>query len=148
MLLCTGFRMERLKSHELGSKKRKAEPLTVENEECLWEKGTLGIHSPQALLNAVFFSNFALRSGSENRALCYDNCQLTVVEVSDQHIYLQYVEDISKNNAEGPREKITPKKVIQYANLDNTSRCPVRLFKLYNNLCPKQALPTAFYLQP
>lgn len=55
MLLCTGFRMERLKSHELGSKKRKAEPLTVENEECLWEKGTLGIHSPQALLNAVFF---------------------------------------------------------------------------------------------
>ena len=95
-----------------------------------------------------FFSNFALRSGSENRALCYDNCQLTVVEVSDQHIYLQYVEDISKNNAEGPREKITPKKVIQYANLDNTSRCPVRLFKLYNNLCPKQPLPTAFYLQP
>ena len=46
--------MKRLKSQGVGSKKRKVEPLTVEDEEFLWEKGILGDHSPQALLNAVF----------------------------------------------------------------------------------------------
>ena len=93
--------MKRLKSQGVGSKKRKAEPLTVEDEEFLWEKGILGDHSPQALLNAVFFQNsvnFALRSGSEHRALRYDNCQITVVEVPGQRAYLQYIKDISKNN--------------------------------------------------
>ena len=93
--------MKRLKSQGVGSKKRKAEPLTVEDEEFLWEKGILGDHSPQALLNAVFFQNsvnFALRSGSEHRALCYDNCQITVVEVPGQRAYLQYIKDIAKNN--------------------------------------------------
>ena len=47
--------MKQLKGHGIGSIKRKVEPLTVEEEEILWNKGILGYHSPQALLNTVFF---------------------------------------------------------------------------------------------
>ena len=77
--------MKRLKAHGIGSIKRKAEPLTLEEEEILWNKGILGDHSPLALLNTVFFFqngvNFALRSGSEHRALRYENCQISVFDL-------------------------------------------------------------------
>ena len=64
--------MKRLKAAGIGSRAHKAEPLTPEEEEMLWEKGVLGDHSPQALLNTVFYqndANFALRSGNEHRQL-------------------------------------------------------------------------------
>ena len=105
--------MKRLKAHGIGSIKRKAEPLTVEEEEILWNKGILGDHSPQALLNTVFFQNgvnFALRSGSEHRALRHENCQISVFDVPGKRPFLQYAEDISKNNPSGLKgRKITPK---------------------------------------
>ena len=47
--------MKRLKSVGKGSHVLKAELLNPEVEELLWEKGVLGDHSPQALLNTVFF---------------------------------------------------------------------------------------------
>ena len=125
--------MKRLKVAGLGSKTRKAEPLTVQEEELLWEKGILGESTPQALLNAVFFSNgiyFALRSGSEHRQLRHNDCQITVVERSGERPFLRYVEDVSKNNQGGLKgKKISPNTVVQYANQENPQRCPVRLFK-------------------
>ena len=54
----------------LGSRKRQAEPLTLEEEETLWQKGLLGSHNPQALLDTMLFMNgmyFALRNGAEHR---------------------------------------------------------------------------------
>ena len=48
--------MKRLQALGVGSKKKQAEPLT-EEEEILWQKGLLGDHSPQALLNTMVFMN-------------------------------------------------------------------------------------------
>lgn len=51
---------------------KQAEPLSVEEENSLWEQGLLGAHSPQTLLDAMLFlcgMNFALRSGQEHRSL-------------------------------------------------------------------------------
>jgi len=64
--------MKRLQSKGMGSTHKQAEPLSVEEEELLWEKKILGDHSPQALLNTIIFMNglyFALRSGDEYRNL-------------------------------------------------------------------------------
>ena len=64
--------MKCLKSAGIGSQKPQAEPLAPEEEEHLWEKGILGDHSPQALLNTVFYFSgiyFALRSGDEHHRL-------------------------------------------------------------------------------
>ena len=66
--------MKRLKLAGIGSRARKAEPLTLEEEEMLWKKGVLGDHSPHALLNTLFNQNgvnFALRSGDKHRQLRY-----------------------------------------------------------------------------
>ena len=143
--------MKRLRKAGIKTKGLKAEPLSLDEEELLWKRGILGDHSPDALLNTVFFQigiNFALRSGAEHRALRHgENCQIVVVEQTGQRPYLQYTEDCSKNNQGGLQgRKIKPKKVIQHANTANPSRCPVRLFKLYNSLCSIDR--QAFYLQP
>ena len=142
--------MKRLKAAGIGSRAHKAEPLTPEEEEMLWEKGVLGDHSPQALLNTVFYQNgvnFALRSGNEHRQLRYKDCQIQVFERPGERPYLQYVEDVSKNNQGGLRgRKNRSKEVIHHSNEENLFRCPVRLFKLYNKLCPKDRPENAFYL--
>ena len=79
----------------IGSKKRKAEPLTEEEEELLWRNGLLGDHSPQALLNTMVFMNglyFVLRSGKE-----FDPSQISIVERAGERACLEYTEDASKN---------------------------------------------------
>ena len=52
--------MKRLQAKGLGSKQRQAEPITEEEEDLLWEKGLLGDHNPQALLNTVIYVSFLL----------------------------------------------------------------------------------------
>ena len=58
--------------------------MSLNEEEILWEKGILGEHSPDALLNTFFLqigTYFALKSGAEHRALRHGkNCQIVVVK--------------------------------------------------------------------
>ena len=49
--------MKKLKAAGICTPRRKSEPLSAKDEELLWEKGILGDHTPQALLNAVFCLN-------------------------------------------------------------------------------------------
>ena len=96
--------MKRLQSSGLGSRKKKAEPLSLEEEELLWRKGLLGDGNPQALVDTMVVMNgiyFALRSGSEHRQLRSDPCQIKFVERPGHRSYLEYTEDISKNRPGG-----------------------------------------------
>ena len=144
--------MKRLQSQGIGSKKRQAEVLTVEEEEVLWEKGLLGDATPQSLLDTIVFYNglyFALRSGKEHRQLRHSHCQIELVEHHDKRSYLKYTEDVSKNRPGGLKgRKVTPKVVVHHANTKNPDRCFVRLFKRYRELCPEDVPSNAFYLQP
>lgn len=144
--------MKRIRSTGTGTKKKQAELITEEEEEQLWSTGTLGDHSPIALLNTIFYMcgiYFALRSGQEHRQLRYQPCQIEVIENPGKRAYLLYTEDVSKNNQGGLKgRKIIPKSVRHYANEDNPTRCFVRLFKLYNSLCPKNRPADALYLKP
>ena len=98
--------MKRLQSAGIGSVKKQAEPLTMDEEEQLWEKKILGDHSPKALLNTMMFMNglyFALRSGVEHRQLVHSPSQIQLVERERERerAYLIYREDTSKNRAGG-----------------------------------------------
>lgn len=56
-----------------------AEPITISEEELMWEKGVLGDHNAEALLNKMVYMNglyFALRSGDEHRNLRLRPCQI------------------------------------------------------------------------
>ncbi|XP_064387442.1 transcriptional regulator QRICH1-like [Halichondria panicea] len=144
--------MKRLQKLGLGSKKRQAEPLTIEEEELLWSTGLLGCSSPQTLVDTMVFMTglyFALRSGDKHRQLRFEPCQIELVERSGERPHLVYTEDISKNRPGGIKgRKVKPKVVLHHANLENPDRCFVRIFKLYNSLCPENRPNNAFYLKP
>ena len=124
--------MKRLQSTGLGSKRKQAEPLTLAEEEQLWRKNILGDHSPQALLNTVIYMvglYFALRSGDEHRQLRYSPCQIQLIEKTGERPYLLYTEERSKNNPGGLKgRKYKAKVVPHYSNVENPTRCFVRIF--------------------
>ena len=144
--------MKRLQGKGLGSCRKQAEPLTLKEEELLWEKRLLGDHSPEVLVNTIIFMNglyFALRSGDEHRNLRHSPCQIQLVECPGERAYLKYIEDVSKNRPGGLKgRKVKPKVVIHHENMDNPDRCFIRLFKKYISLCPNDRPDKAFYLTP
>ena len=144
--------MRRLRGQGLGTKVKKAEPLTNDNEDVLWQKGVLGDHTPQCLLDTLIFyigMNFALRSGDEHRRLRFHPCQIEAKQDENGQQYLLYTEDVSKNHRGGLVDrKVKPKQVVAIANINNPERCVVRLFLTYISKRPEGAPDTAFYLQP
>ncbi len=135
----------------VGSSKKQATPISEDQEELLRSRGLIGGRSPRSLLNTMVYNNglyIALRSGKEHRNLRGDPCQITVVEPPDTSVYLKYVEDCSKNKPAGLKGRSRKRKeVIQHANLNNSERCPVSLFK-YQSLYPKERPANAFYRKP
>ena len=75
--------MKRLRAKGLGVKK-KAEAISLGDEDLLWEKGLLGMHNAQTLLDTMIFMCglfFALRSGQEHRSLKIDQIELVECEL-------------------------------------------------------------------
>ena len=130
--------MKRLRGQGLGSKKRQAEPLTQEEEQLLWEKGQLGQHSGQALLNTMLYmcgTYFALRSGQEHRALRHSPSQIELIEKPCQRAFLKYTEDVSKNHQGGLKSRKCKTKVVIHH--ENVQRCFVNLLSCIRLNVPK-----------
>ena len=132
--------------------KRRAGPITVGDENLLWELGLLGTTSPAVLLHTLVYMvglYFALRSGSEHRRLRYVPAQIQLIEKPHSRPYLIYQEDISKTNQGGLHSRTKqPKEVIHYANTKNPERCFIHIYKTYMSRCPSDRPAGAFYLQP
>ena len=140
--------MKRLRSQGIGFTRKRAEPISVDEEMSLWEKGVLGDSCPQVLLDTMVYCcgvYFALRSGEEHRSLKVS--QLELVEPVGERAYVRYTENVAKNNHGGfSQRKLEPKQVVHHANLENPSRCFIRLYKTYLEHRPDDPSIDAFYL--
>ncbi len=124
---CLDSEMKRLQRFGVGSKVKKAEVISEEAEELLWQKKLLGDHSPQSLVATILYMNglyFALRSGQEHRQLRHDPCQISIHERPNERAYLEYTDDISKNRSGGLKGRKLKAKVVQHhENIANPDRC-------------------------
>ena len=96
--------MKRLQASGIGTVQKKAEPITFEEEEILWQKKILGDSTPQSLLDTMLYMNglyFALHGGKEHRNLRYKPSQIRLLETPGERPYLMYIEDVSKNHPGG-----------------------------------------------
>ena len=111
--------MKMLSKAGVGSVKRQADIITIEEENILWNQKILGMDSPEQLLNTVFYViglNFALHWGEEHRSLCLGKAS----QIS-QHVL-----------PDGKKE-----------------RCPIHIYETYLSHLPQplEELP-GFYLRP
>jgi len=122
-----------------------------QDEEKLWNTAVLSTHTPEGLLNAVFFSNgknFILRSGEEHRHLKIPQLQRNISP--DEKVRYTYTENSSKNRSGGFNQLDVPHKVVhQYEDPRAGPRCHVFLLDLYLSKIPNQAKDQdIFYLRP
>ena len=139
-----------LHSSGIGTKRKRAELISENIEDRLWEEGSLGDSSPQQLLDTLVYClglNLALRSGKEHRDLRPDMFELIQEPYSD--LNLLYTESGSKNHTGGLNDrKVANKTVKIFGNLENPKRCVITLYKKYMSLRPKGAPSDVFYLKP
>lgn len=142
--------MKRLRSLGIGVQKKRAEPISIDEEGKLWEQKLLGETDPHVLLDTMVFMcglYFALRSGKEHRDLT--TSQIVLVTPSDGTPYLTYTENVSKNNRGGmAQRKLEAKRVVHHANISNPARCFVALYQAYLKHWPANKTCEAFYLTP
>ena len=133
-----------LRSLGIGIEKKSADVITPEMERKLWELGILGLSTPRALLNAVFFYNgksFALRGIKEQAELRFE-------QVRRRAEGYTYYEHGSKNHSGGVDDKSNGK-VVTIVDTPNSKISHVGILDLYLSKIPPNTKPTdQFYLQP
>ena len=137
----------RLRRDGVGAEVRHAEVFSKEDEDKLWESGTIGVTNPLALVRAVFFyigKTLCLRGGQEQREL--KPSQFRREYNPDRYVY---VENGSKNHpgrfGSGQQSN---KLVTLYSNKGFEPQCVVFLIDFYLSKCPRPAKTDAFYLRP
>ena len=130
----------------VGRQTKQTEIFTVEEEERLWESGTLNTTTPRGLLNAAFYTvgkMFCLRGGQDHRFL-----KLSQLKRSENKFV--YYENVSKNRNGSFKQLHVPSKVVPlYSNPDMGERCPVLILDKYiSKLPPKIKDDDIFYARP
>ena len=144
-----------LHAEGIGTSKKQAMVITLDEEQQLWASGCLSDNTPQGLVNAIFYYNginFCLRAGEEHRnfretQLCFGSVLATS---GDELEFVDYIEHGSKNRPGGKKQlNLDNKTVRQYAQPSLGERCHVHLLKLYlSKLPPADEVRAAFYYKP
>ncbi len=119
-----------------------AVPISVNEENSLWEQGVLGDDTPEKLVNTLMYLigiHFALHGGDEHKALKVGLfAQIKLMYDEEQDVkYLQYQPTQLKNNQGGIKDMWHKPKVVKaYENLTNPDCCIVHIFEKYMGLHP------------
>ena len=144
-------KQKELKRLGKGNKLREAASLDQEEIDLLFKKGVMGIHSPQALINTLWFNNclhFGKRGGKEQRNLSWEDVFLKTD--CRGNVYFQYLTERQTKTQPGDnplnRRQIKPR---TYENLSEPDeRNPISAYKFYMTKRPKETLVdgSPFYL--
>ena len=133
-------KIKNLKKDGKGNRPNRAESITFEEEERLWDAGELGAGSPISLTRTMWwFSSllFGLRGRDESRKMRWGDIVLKLDENGDE--FLEFVERDTKtrkgDQSAGSRA-FAPK---IFKNEENPDRCPVMFYKEYARRRPKEA---------
>ena len=102
-----------LQMNGIGVGRKRAQVITPGIEQQLWIKGILGLHSPQSLLNTVFFyngKNLCLREIQENFNLKFSQLHRTN-EPDDKYVYT----GLGSKNRHGGINDLSEGKVVSIA---------------------------------
>ena len=146
-----------LHAQGIGATRRRSSTLSKDDEDRLWSMGVLGVKTPEALLNAVFFYNgmfLILRGGEEHRKLKLSQFKFSTVPDPKQSgvttTCVTYTEHGSKNHPGGTHQlNLDNKEVAHYACPAAGERCYVSLLQLYISKLPASAFESdIFYHKP
>lgn len=140
-------RMKQLTKEGVGCTRKQAQPLSLQQEEALWEKEIFSLNTGEGLLYAVFWYNcklFGLRGGDEHRNLVREQYE---IEYDTSHRrFLRFKGRSSKNVQGGLKQrKVEMKDLKVYAQPELGERCIVDIFNLYFGFVPTEG---AFYRKP
>ena len=138
----------------LGLVSRRADLITYDMEQELWNKNLLGSDTPDKLHTTYYFYlglRFCLRSVQDHyglrRTTNLERSQLSIKNIQGKRV-LCYVEDaITKTHDGGLKDRKCDRKRGALFESDNPDRDPVRLVEKYLNLCPPFTMKSNFYLQ-
>ncbi len=138
------------------TKKEKAEPFTLEEENYMWDSGVLGQDNPEQLLNTLLYIlgvHLSLHAVEEHKGLKTGYYSQIKVKYDKQREckFLEYTESRSKNHQGGICNfNHKPKVVYAYANKDNPARCVLNLYTKYLALRPTHDPKCSYdlYLHP
>ena len=128
----------KLREQGKGKRPNRSKRLTKEEEEVLRQNGQLGSGTPRALINTMWWlitQHFGLRGRQEHHQMKVED--FTVQRDDDGTEFLTFDEGLTKTRQGGLSVKnrlVTPK---MFAT-GHEERCPVMLFKLYLEKCPKR----------
>ncbi len=136
----------------LGLGKRKSSsPISVADENVLWEKGILGSNTPDTLCDTLLFLlglHLALRGGKEHKDLCtpgFDS-QLSVQTDWEGVKYLLFEEDIQRKTNQGGlnSRKKAQGRVMKIYGHSHPDRNVIAIFEKYVSLLPPTSKKSQF----
>ncbi len=135
-----------LKGLGKGNSPNKADGLSVEQEEHLWQCGALGDTSPDTLMNTLWYLTTKLlgfRGGQEAKQLLWSDIRKIEMDSGDCYLLFNKRWTKTRDGIKNNKREFPPK---MFQNKVNPERCPVRLYELFEELRPAECKCPAFFL--
>ncbi len=126
----------------LITKKEKAQPFTMNEEEAMWKSTVLGQDNPEQLLNILMYLlgvHLCLHAVDEHKSLKVGYyLQIKVKFDEDRDCkFFEFVKTCSKNHQRGTKDfNVKLKRVTVYKNKENPTRYVVAIYQKYLSVCP------------
>ena len=126
-----------LREQGKGKMKRKADSISDEDEEAMWESGVLGHSSPKSLNQTIFFQisqHFGTRGCQEHHQINMEDLKIVSNPITGEVEYVEWVEGITKTRQGGL--------------IKQQRRLPQRMFAVGGPKCPMVILQKIISKRP